>query len=228
MKRMLLVLACLVIAGGCATAPFEPVPLQPLGDVTAEQLRRSVAATAPQRFAVLQSAVFEYGGHAMAAICITEIDVSKGWFSVVGMTPMGVKLFEVAGRDGQLEKSFVAPGLDEWDGVAEAIAKDIQRVYLDAVPAAGARTHTWRKQALFRSTTDEGRLDHIVAGKPPVLIRKRLHDREGTVWDATYAEYTEHEGDLHAGGILFTNRRYGYRLTLRLKEILPATPRAVR
>ena len=228
MNRILLVLGCLAIGAGCATVPFEPVPLEPLGDVTAEQLRRSVAATAPQRFAVLQSAVFEYRGRAMALVCMTEIDVPEGSFSVVGMTPMGVKLFEIRGRDGHLDESFVAPGLDEWDGVAEAIAGDIQRVYFDSLPAAAARAHVWRRQALFRAPKDGGRLEHIVAGKPPVLIRKRLDDRQGTVWDVNYAEYTEHEGELHAGGIVLTHRRYGYRLILRLKEILPMTPRAVR
>ncbi len=227
MNRIVLSLACLAIAGGCATAPFDPVPLQPLGDVTAEQLRRTVAAREPERFAILQSAVFEYRGRAMAAICMTEIDVPQELFSVVGMTPMGVKLFQVAGRDGQLQESFLAPGLDEWDGVAEAIAKDIQRVYFDSVPAADARAHVWRRQALFRTLTDKGRLEHIVGGNPPVLIRKRLDDRQGTVWDVTYGEYTEHEGNLHAGGILLTHRRHGYRLVLRLKEILPATSRAL-
>ncbi len=224
-KRLIItVLACLVIAGGCATVPFEPVSLPPIGDVTAEALRRSVAATAPQRFALLQSAVFEYRGHAMAAICITEIDVPQRSYSVVAMTPMGVKLFEVRGRDGRLEQSFVAPGLDAWGDVAEAIAKDIQRVYLDSVPAADARTHVWRRQALFRDAVSEGRREYIVGGDPPVLIRKRLYDRQGAFWDVNYYEYTEYEGNQFAGGIVFANRRYGYRLVLRLKEILADPP----
>lgn len=224
MNRIITGLACLAIAGGCATVPFDPVPLQPIGDVTAEELRLSVAATAPERFALLQSAVFEFLGHAMAAICITEIDVPQRTYSVVAMTPTGVKLFEVRGRDGRLDHSFVAPGLDAWGDVAEAIANDIQRVYFDSVPAADARTHVWRRQVLFRKAASEGRREHLVGGNPPVLIRKRLHDRQGALWNVNYYEYTEHEGKQYADGIVFTNQRYGYRLVLRLKEILAEPP----
>ncbi len=216
------IIPCLFLGSGCVTPPFAPVALTPLDDIRADDLRREVEASLPERFTVLQSVVFEYRGRSLAAICVTTIDAAERTFAVVAVTPVGMKLFELAGRDGVVASAFVAPGLEARANPVEAIAKDIQRVYLDRIPARDAGVRRLDRKLLFSTEADGGRIEHIMGGTPPVLLQKRMTDARGLVWSVSYHAYEERNGMWHPGGIVFTHRRYRYRLILRLKDVLDA------
>ncbi len=221
MSRKWPVFILLLLAGGCVTAPFDPVALAPLGDTTADEMRQAVDETTPQRFTLLQSVVFEYRRRSMTAVCVVKIDVPARAFHIAAMSPAGMKLFEISGSNGEIKKSFVAPGLDEWGDPVKAIAGDIQRVYLAPVPVKGARTQRLRGRMLFVDTqTHKTIMEHVLGGEPPVLLGVSGRDRRGIVWSAAYYDFLEHNGKMYAGGIVYTNRRYGYRLILRLKDVL--------
>lgn len=227
MARIHAWLALLLLGSGCATVPFPPVATPaPDEAATAAAWREAAAATQPQRFAVSGSVVFEYRRRGMAGIGITRIDEPARFLSVVALTPLGMKLFEIETREGRVERAILAPGLDAHGDPTAAIAKDIERVYFNRVPSPGAAARRCRRGFEFTEPApDGGRLEYLLGGSPPVPVEKRFRDRRGLVWKASYHLYRERNGRLHPGGILYEHRRHGYRLVLRMNEILEEPPR---
>jgi hypothetical protein len=211
----------LVLAAGCATnRPFQPVPLQPIAPGSAETVYDSVRASLPTRFTVLTSVVFEYRGRSMTAMGLTRVDTDANTVSVVAMSPMGAKLFELRADAAGVEAVFVAEELKERADPTGTIAGDIRAVYLDPLPARDAKGWTEESVAVFQEETTDGRVEHVLGGDPPVLVEKRLSGKRGTVWRVTYHEYVEQDGKRYPGGIVLRHCRYGYSLVIRLKKIV--------
>jgi len=224
MKRGLGILLMLLLGSGCATVPFRPVvPVSP-GDVDPEVWRQAVADTLPERFTVTGSVVFHYRGRALTALSVTEVDEPGRFFSVVAVSPVGMTLFDIACRAGQIEHAVLAPGMESRGDPSKTIAKDIERVYFNRVPPATSMVRRQSSGFLFMETTPDGKWEYQVGGSPPVLVEKRFRDEHGTVWTATYYEYQEHDGKQYPGGIVYRHRRYGYRIDLRLTEVLAEAP----
>lgn len=220
MKKAGILPALLLLASGCATqAPYAPVALVPLGGRAAEEIRGELAGGMPGSFTALQSAVFEYRRRALTAVCLIHVDMPSRSFSVVGMTPLGVKLFEIEVRDDVVETSFAAPGLEQHGNPVQAIAGDIMRVYFDRIPPASAVYRRGENRLVYMLPEEEGTLEMVVGGKPPVLVEKRWLDGKDVVWSVSYHEHMEKSGALHPRGIVLNHRRYGYRLLLGLKEL---------
>ena len=211
---------CVLFAAGCTTQqPFQAVPLAPLRQGSPEAVYDSVRASLPTRFTVLTSVVFTYRGRAMTAMGLTRVDTDAKTLSVVAMSPMGAKLFELRADAARVEAVFMAEELKKRADPVGTIAGDIRAVYLDPLPARDAKGWTEESVAIFQEETTDGRVEHVLGGEPPVLVEKRLCDKRGTVWRVTYHEYVERDGKLYPGGIVMSHCRYGYRLVIRLKEV---------
>lgn len=208
--------------------PFEPVAMVPLERQGAQEVYEAVRLSMPARFSVLTSVVFEYRGRSMSALGCTEVDATAGTFSAVALTPMGMKLFEIRGDEAGLESAFVAPEISgEMDPIG-TIGEDIRRVYMDLLPDEATVYEEREDSVVFSRQAEDGRLDYVLGGAPVVLVQKRLLDERGTVWGVTYHEYVERDGKLYPGGIVLRHHRYGYRLIIRLKQILDRSARAER
>jgi hypothetical protein len=211
---------CLLLCGGCASGPFNPVATVPLTGSDGMALYDAVRASSPVRFTILSSVVFAYRGRSTSVLGCTEVDTAEGTFSVVAMAPTGMKAFELRGSESGVEPVFVAPQLTERADPVEAIGADIRRVYLDGLPPRSASRVMKDDRVVFTCDTEGGRLEYVLGGTPPVLIEKKQTDGDGTVWRVTYHEYVEREGMRFPGGVVLKHHRYGYRLIIRLKEIL--------
>lgn len=226
MARSLVWLALLLLGSGCATVPFPPVATPAPGEAaTAAAWREAAAAALPERFAASGSVVFEYRRRGMAAIGITRIDEPARFLSVVAVSPLGMKLFEIEARGGRIERVVLAPGLDARGDPTATIAKDIEHVYFNRIPSPGAAARRCRRGFVFTEPApDGGRLDILLGGTPPVPVEKRFHDRRGLVWKVSYHLYRERDGRQIPDGILYEHRRHGYRLVVRLDELLDEPP----
>ena len=216
-----------LLGAGCASPPpFEPVALPALEDQTAAAVYAQVRATLPRRFQTLSSVVFEYRGRSLTALGVTDVDTEARTFTVVALTPAGMKLFELQGDESGVDAVFVAPELTRHADPVDTIGQDIRSVYFDRLPPRPAQGQRRENTVVFESQTEAGRLEHVLGGAPPVLVEKSLRDRRGLVWQITYHDYRERNGKQHPGGILLRHRRYGYRLILRLQEIIEPSPPA--
>ena len=217
MKRTLAFIMMLV--AGCASSPFKETALVPLESIDPQVVVERFRSGSPERFQLLNTIVFEYNWFTFGGIGSVEIDAASHGYKVACMNHMGVKLFEVSGnRDGVISQAAIGPLADKGD-IAHAVGNDIMRIYFDLDPGPKANIWNIRNKLYFREPAGAGRMEYVFAGEHGDLIQKNYYEDDGIVWRALYYEYREQNGKRCPQGIVFINYHYGYRLTVRQKEL---------
>jgi hypothetical protein len=220
-RRLALLGLGILTAVGCRNVPFRQLELVSVEKVDPKVVRERFALALPTAFGVVNSVTFELKGHALAAIGYTEVDTSSETFTVVGLHPAGgVKLFEVSGDSEQAESSFAVADFAIHGNIARAVGDDTRRMYFDRVPAPDATVVMERYRILFRQQEGEGEIEFVFAGSEGLLIEKRYYENGSRIWSVSYYEYRRDGGKLYPDGIILDHHRYGYRLVVRLREIL--------
>ena len=220
MKNLFIVSCVICFGAGCATIPFEPVNLVPLGDVSAEEVLSRARSALPEQFTVLNSIVFKIHGHSMSALGYTAVDQTQNSFSVLALNPMGIKLFEFSDSDGRVTTNYIMEGVAKQGNVAEAVARDIRRIYFDRVPPATAESQKNEYTFVFTEKKENGTVRYVFGGTDIVLIEKQFYDTTNDkLWSVSYHEYQLHEGRLYPAGMIFRHYKHNYRLIVRLREL---------
>ena len=219
MKRSL---ACVLIAllSGCAVVPFPEPARVSLERENPQELVKRFQAALPDNFQLLNSVVFEYNWRTFPGIGSVSIRRSDHLFRVAGMSPLGVKLFELSGNQHSVTKHYAIASFEQYGDAATAVGNDIRRIYFDLIPATDARIWKRKYAIRFRHSSGPGMLEHIFGGERGDLIEKNYYGEDGIAWRASYYEYREQNGKRWPQGILFINYQYGYRLTVRQKELI--------
>lgn len=220
MKRLTVLLLGAVLLAGCVSVPFRETPPVCMDAVDPQQLLAQYRETLPERFQLLNSVVFDYRWRAFTGIGLVEIDRPAQTFRIVCLNPLGVKLFELSGDAQRTEAHFVMPPLLEQGGdFAGTVGEDIRRIYFDVVPAVEASVERQRRALVFRQPAPGGSLEYVFAGRDGDLVEKRYRDADNDlVWKVSYYEYRAENGKRSPQGVVLTNYRHGYRLTVRPKE----------
>lgn len=204
---------------GCARIPFEPVPRVPMAGVDVAQVRSRAPLFQHERYTLLNSIVFRFYGRALSALGYASVNTEDGSFTVVALSPVGLRLFELTRRGEELTVKHLLPDLAHHGDLPRMVADDVSRIYLGCVPSPAARARRLKHVIVFTEQTGEGTLEHIYGGPKIVLVRKTFRDRRGIVWSVSYHDYRQHKGRVYPQGIYLRHRRHGYRLIVRLKEI---------
>lgn len=220
MRSRLLVLLLPLLIAGCSGIPFrEPSPLRMEGIDPAAVIARFRSAL-PERFRATSSVVVEVAGGSVSALGITEVDRPAGTFTAVALNPMGLKLFELTGSPDGTTSGSVLEALSRHGNAATAIGEDIRRIYFDLVPSPAARSWKRAHSLVFRQPSGGGELEYVFAGEGPDLVEKNFYGDDGIVWQAAYYEYGDRSGKRMPHGIVYRSYRHGYRLIIKMKEIL--------
>lgn len=212
-----IVLILLLVA--CGKAPFESAPRVQLTEKDPQRIQAHFAETLPKRFQRIDTLTFQYGMRRMSAIGITDVDLEAKTFTVVGLTPMGIKLFDLSGDMQSVNSRFVSPIFAQHKKFAQSIADDIRRIYFHRIPTPFAQVSVGKYQAVYQQQTDLGRLTHIFSGEIPHLTAKRFHRNSRLHWQVQYFGYRVEDGVIHPIGIYMKNSRYNYSLAVKLEEI---------
>lgn len=219
MKARSILILLLFLSAGCSTVPFrgpERVPLA-AGDARSlvERFQRGIADS----FQLLNTVVFEYNWRTFSGLGYLDIDRSAGVFKVVCLNPMGVKLFELSGDRHSVTNHYTIAAFARYGDVTSTVGNDIRRIYFDLVPAAGASIWKQKYRIRFRQPSGSGTLEFVFSGADGDLVEKNYYGDGGIHWRASYYEYREQNGKRFPQGIVFLNYQYGYRLTVRQKEL---------
>lgn len=220
MKRFVLLFILQVFIVGCSTVPFQETRLVSLGSEDPWNMVERFQKGIPASFQLLSSVVFEYNSRKFYGIGTVQINRSDGVFRVAGMNPIGVKLFELSGDQHGVTSQYTIADFSRYGDIAAAVGSDIRRIYFDLVPGPEARIWKRRYKLIFRQPSGPGFLEYVFAGTSGDLIEKNYYEESGIVWQAAYYEYQEQDGKRWPQGIVLINYQYGYRLTIRQKEIL--------
>lgn len=217
-----LFLACFVLSG-CAGIPFEPVQLSSVENLDVRIVRNNFEEKLATQFSVVESAVINYRGREMTALGYSEVDEKEDSLAVAGVTPVGVKLFEVKAVKGDLKYSFSFPQIKksvDHQKIAEAVAEDIRRIYMGRLPSAEAEVFKLKDRICYRQPSGKGELEFFFGGNENVLLEKRYKEGRRQIWSVRYFEYRDQNSKIYPSKIFFKHNARKYKVTLRLKEIL--------
>ena len=208
-------IALLFFTGCLAPSPFQAVERVPVGDTEPADVRAAFAEVLPGKYRVANSAVFHIRGRQMTGVGYVAVDEPERSFAVACMSPIGITLFEISATNDAVKCNLAVTGVPHREAFARVVAADVRDVYFDLVPAAAAEAKRKKDSIVFRRDGSGGRIEHIFAGADWRLVEKRSGRRR-----IRYYDYVEKDGQLFPKGIVLDNRKYRYRLVLRLKEIL--------
>ncbi|MFA4830297.1 MAG: hypothetical protein WC594_13885, partial [Thermodesulfovibrionales bacterium] len=61
--------------------------------------------------------------------------------------------------------------------------------------------------------------EYVFAGADGNMVEKNYYEDNTLIWRVSFYEYRQKDGKIYPGGIILNNYKYGYSLTVRLKEI---------
>ena len=204
---------------GCATAPFpRPEPFAATA-VAPEELPKVFADRLAPRYEQVQALVFRFYLREVAALGYVSVDLPTRSFAMACLNPVGIKLFELVGTNGEVSAQFVAPEIEKHGGeLAQAAGTDLMRAYFDWLPPAGATCRRAQNRLIFTAADAAGRTEYRYAGSDGFLAEKIRYEGRRVLWKVEYRDYRRGADGWIPTGLVIHNRRYGYRLVAKAKE----------
>jgi len=216
--RWLKISGLLILLAGCkSTIPFQKPESVLIEPDNSSAMIESFKAKLPRKYSLTSSILFEKGFGSFSAIGITEIDIDEEEFLVAGISPAGLKLFELSvGKDG-VKKSFAIEEVSKRGDFAKVIAGDIKKIYFNLVPPLDSKIIKKKYTIIFESPRGDGMIQHIFGGSGGYLLEKKYYEKHRLIWSIAYYEYILIAGKLSPGGIIVHNYKYRYSLSVKQK-----------
>ena len=198
----LLLLLLPVFLTGCRTEPFEYESFPPIRELTESRTRIPY----PENFTFLGSVVMETPFFAMDFLCAAER--KDGFFRIAGLSPGGVKLFETAGKCGEVSEFYFPPNTGmpgDPREHAETLLRQFEYVFGGVEPCPDSVLKTAKPVMDGCAVEKDG---FRWAGKNLDLIEKE---------NARYYLYRNFEGFRFPVHIVYRGS-WGYRLIFRISE----------
>ena len=220
--RCLGCVAMLFLFAGCATVPFDT---EPKGDFQGEEptvVVEKFDGTVGHKFEILESVVFKFFGKEITGLGALSIDPSNTSYALTCMTPTGITVFDVRGTGDEVEALFVPPPMEKHrEHFAEAVGRDLRRIYLSWTPAPDASVKHKKHRMVFTEKGEYENVEYTFSGPRKLLTEKRFSKGWRTRCVVRYFEYEEVDGRLYPMGIILHNKQFHYRMVLRVKEVYP-------
>lgn len=220
MMRFLPALALFLLLAGCATVPFDVEPKADFQELDPSAVVEDFGGSVGQRFELLESVVFKFFGKQITGLGALAIDPAVPSYALTCMTPTGITVFSVRGTGTEVEALFVPPPMEKHrEHFAEAIGRDLRRIYLGWTPPVGADLKHKKNRLVFTEKRDEETVEYTFSGSRKLLTEKRFSQGWKTRCTVRYFEYEEFGGKLYPMGIILHNKQFHYRMILRVKEV---------
>jgi hypothetical protein len=216
LTAILTVIVCLY---GCAVIPFQKTSYVPMDSAEPQVLVDAFRNNSPESFQIMNTIVFEYNWNKFSGIGYIYVDTAEKAFRVVCMNPMGVKLFELSGNKGGIVQHFVLEQFSKQGNFAGTVGEDIRRIYFDLLPSLAAYIKKKKYEIVFSEPSGAGVMEYKFAGTGGYLVEKNYYEETTLNWGISYYEYLEKNGRIYPRGIILNNYKYGYSLTIKLKDV---------
>lgn len=199
--------------------PFRHTNYVSFAGTDPQALRKSFAEKLPAEFEVLNSAIFRYRQMHFSALGVTRVDTDKLILMSAGFNHLGVLLFDLTLDNDKIESRYIFPEFTKRGDFAAVMLKDVKSVYFDRVPDASSEVRREKDKIIFCKKTEGKRLEYVFSGEGYFLAEKNYYEESRLVWGVSYYEYLSENGKIYPRNILLRNRKYGYDLIIKLKEI---------
>lgn len=219
MKRLFLIFIVLICVVGCSGIPFQKTLYVSMPSVNPWSLVEEFRKTSPDNFRIINTIVFKYNWNKFSAIGYIDVNAGEKTFKAVCINPMGVKLFELTGDREKIDSHFVMEQFSGKGNFAGTVGEDIRRIYFDLTPSAGAVVNKKKTKIVFSEPAGSGILEYTFAGSAGLLVEKNYYEDGILNRRVSYYEYRQKDDKFYPAGIILKNYKYGYSLTIKLKEI---------
>ncbi|HWS15008.1 MAG TPA: hypothetical protein VN450_02340 [Candidatus Methylomirabilis sp.] len=218
---LLCLLAALLPATACTTAPFRPTEPTRTRPTTAAALVANLWTAGNGTFLIRQSGLLEFQGARMPMVGILKLDTGNKTARLVGMDDMGVKLFDLSVDRRSSRTHFTLPALDRYPGLAGAVSDSVRRIFLEPEPAEGDALAIDPHQ--YRLSRDrDGTSIRFLLGGQDAQLQKKSCSGPNERWEVRYHEYRRRLDLPVPDGIVLDDYRAGYRLTLWTESVARA------
>ena len=211
----LVVLACLVLSG-CAPWPqLGAGELVPLSSTSAEELASGGWSADTGKYRLRLTGLYEYRGNKVPFTGIVEVDAGADKARLVGLTEMGLTLFDILVERGESRAAFIVEGLDripDFEGITGAA---IRRIFLDPSPKAIDTLVTEKTFYILRSGDGAEQGEAYFAGDGRLLGKRSFTESPG--WRVRYENYFKSDETHFPGAIEYRDRGDGLTLALRVE-----------
>ena len=219
-KQVCILLLSICFIGGCSFVPFKKTEYILITNRNPEDVLRKHIALTPESFKIINTVVFQFRARKFLSLVYLSVDENEKAFELAGMNSVGVKLIEIAAKNGEVTVNNVIDEISKKGDISKALVKDIYRIYFDQAPLKFFEIKKKKKEIIFSQKQDAGITEYVFAGKENYLIEKVHYEGKKKAWSARYYEYMEKDGKVYPKGIIFANYLYGYKLIINVKEVL--------
>ena len=199
-----------MFCSSCAFEPFEYEPLNGRPEIGA------IADPMPPEAVIEASVVGEYRFSKLSLLSLTKIDFRTGQIHVAGLTPAGMKIFDLSGTAERPGKCRWIPG-KYWEGHEEQASRrilaDISAIYRNLLPGQFENCKFCDNGK--KLVVSESGIRYVFAGDPPHLIEKTISENGSPVLRIRY--YSFRNG--FPMKISLENFQYHYRLAIRTLSV---------
>ncbi|MFA7344883.1 MAG: hypothetical protein WC003_11305 [Terrimicrobiaceae bacterium] len=183
--------------------------------------------TIPPRYSAVSSAVMQYRWFKFPALGVITVDVPKRHFALVGLSQIGLTVFELSETGGHLKSRMPGTLLKRHPQIAEGAAADVRQMFFDLVPPDRARPlpRPRGNATVFRIPAPGGTLEYRFETKTGALLEKRFSvprkffPGSRVVWQVLFEDYAAVGRNSCPRIIRFKQRARHYAIALFFKEI---------
>jgi hypothetical protein len=208
-----------LLISGCTSLPFKHSTYISFKDLKAERVILDYSSKLPDKFELLNSALFRYWCFRFPGLGVTRINTSGDTLDIVGFNHLGVMLFDLSLNNGKVVSRYIFPEFTKHGDIAPVILGDIQKLYFDRVPPSGSLIRKDKYKVIFKDQRKASTVEYVFSGEGEFLSRKNYYEGKKKIWSVFYYDYQLKDGKIYPKGIVLKNYRYGYELIVRLKEI---------
>lgn len=227
-----ILLAAILMGAGCSTVPSSyPV-------VSPEVFIQRFAQSLPANFEALHSVVIGIKPHwwwstiRQVALGCSRVDRATRSYHVICLSPLGMKLFDIACTNGQTNSALLFTMQGNQEGMVRAMGDVISRAYLDMTPGPDATVTRRGDKLIFLQVTGncrsgDCRVIYTFSSTHALLLSKDYYEGRRRIMTIAYGNYRQAEGRSFPGSMSLRDYRYGYRLDFVLKEYTDLTNSAL-
>lgn len=219
MKIAGLILPVAILLGaGCSTVPSRRPAVPP------EVFIQNFAKSLPANFEAMHSVAIGIKPHwwwpaiRQVALGCSRVDRATRSYHVICLSPLGMKLFDVACTNGQLRGNFLIPMQGNQEGMVRAIGDAVSRAYLDMIPSPDAAVTRRGDRLIFLQVSGDRRVVYAFSPADARLLSKDYYEGRRRVMTVAYDDYRTEQGRSFPGRMSLRDYRHGYRLDFVLKE----------
>jgi hypothetical protein len=179
----------------------------------------------PARYEAVSSVVFQYRWFKFPALGVMSVDARKHNFALVGLSQLGISVFELSDKNGIVKSRMPGPLLKRNPRLATGAASDVRNMFFNLAPAPDASRRDAGRLVIFQKTTPEGTLEHRFDKATGLLVEKRLAVRSKllpcrtVIWVVRYDDHAKSDGKTWPRSVRFKNRKLHYVIATRVREM---------